>query len=379
MRPLAQPAGSRRAADAIVEAKSGSGLTLRANYLTLCAMQPVHRPSLTGSWVRSGVLSGALRLIEELGGDPGALCRGAGIDPSSLSDPDEPVHAVGIVSFLANAAEACHCETLGLQLASRQDLSVLGPLWLLMRSAATVGQMVGDLTRYFVLHTRGALVTAHAEPDGSVFVTYSMMTGLPARDRQVIELGMALLCNELRTHAEPQWQPASVQFRHSAPADLTWHRRFFGAAVSFDQDRNAVRIDAALLARPLAQSDERSRRMLSAHFEARQSRRPQDAVVRVESAVRALLPFSSCSIDEVASAVSASSRTLQRQLAAGGTTFQGLRDRVRADLALKYLRQSRLPFAEISEILGYSEPSAFTRSFRRWHGCSPREARRRRL
>jgi AraC-like DNA-binding protein len=333
---------------------------------------------MSGNWVRSGVLSGALRLIEELGGDGLALCRGAGIDPAALSDPDQPVHAFGIVSFLAEAAEACHCETLGLRLASRQDLSVLGPLWLLMRSAATVGQMVDDLARYFVLHTRGALVNAHAEADGSVFVTYSMMTGLPARDRQVIELGIALLCNELRTHAEPQWQPLSVQFRHSPPADWTWHRRFFGPALSFDQDRNAVHIDAALLARPLARADERSRRMLSAMLEARQSRQPHDAVVRVESAVRALLPFSGCSIGEVASAVSTSTRTLQRQLAAGGTTFQDLRDRIRADLALKYLRQSRLRFAEISEILGYSEPSAFTRSFRRWHGCSPREARGRR-
>jgi AraC-like DNA-binding protein len=50
---------------------------------------------------------------------------------------------------------------------------------------------------------------------------------------------------------------------------------------------------------------------------------------------------------------------------------------VRADLALKYLRQSALRFAEISEILGFAEPSVFSRSFRRWHGCTPREARRR--
>ena len=50
---------------------------------------------------------------------------------------------------------------------------------------------------------------------------------------------------------------------------------------------------------------------------------------------------------------------------------------MRADLALKYLRQSTLQLGEISEILGFAEPSVFTRSFRRWHGCTPREARRR--
>jgi len=51
-------------------------------------------------------------------------------------------------------------------------------------------------------------------------------------------------------------------------------------------------------------------------------------------------------------------------------------DRLRADLAQRYVRQSTLQLAEISEILGFAEPSVFTRSFRRWHGCTPRDARR---
>ena len=331
---------------------------------------------MTGAWVRSGVLSGAAPLIVELGHDPAEICRRAGLDPTALSDPELPVSSTSIVSFMAQAAEVCACETFGLRMASRQDLSVLGPLWLLMRSAATVGQLVADLARYFVLHTRGALVDAHAEPGGRV-VTYSMANGLPADDRQSIEIGIAMFCNELRSHAPPGWQPRSVQLRHAAAADLRWHRRFFGPTVSFDQDRNAVFVESALLERPLADADARSRRLLSAVFEGRQSKLPQVALARVESVVRALLPFSSCSIDEVAGAVSVSSRTLQRQLAASGATFQQLRDRVRADLALKYLRQSALQLGQISEILGYSEPSAFTRSFRRWHGCSPRDARQR--
>ena len=89
------------------------------------------------------------------------------------------------------------------------------------------------------------------------------------------------------------------------------------------------------------------------------------------------MPFSACTVGEVAGAIATSPRTLQRQLAENGTTFQKLRDQIRADLALKYLRQSTLQLAEISEILGFAEPSVFTRSFRRWHGCTPRDARQR--
>ena len=60
-----------------------------------------------------------------------------------------------------------------------------------------------------------------------------------------------------------------------------------------------------------------------------------------------MMPFSDCTLDEVAGTIATSSRSLQRQLAENGTTFQKLRDQVRADLAIKYLRQSTLRFAEI--------------------------------
>ena len=331
---------------------------------------------MSGAWVRSGVLVGSARLIRELGGDPEEVCRLSHVSPAMLADPDMPVAAAGVVAFLAQAAKTCDCPTFGLRLAGRQDLSGLGPLWLLMRSADTVGQLVADLSRYFVLHTRGASIGAQPAGDGSLFVTLHLAKELPIDDRQVVEMGLAMICNEIRHHAEPDWNPASVQFCHRPPSDLRLHRRAFGPALSFDQDRNAVRIQAEVLARPVAASGERSRRVMSAVLAGRQSHSPAAAVSRIEGAIRAMMPFSTCTVGDVANAIATSARTLQRQLAENGTTFQKLRDQVRADLALKYLRQSTLRFAEISEILGFAEPSVFTRSFRRWHGCTPREARR---
>src|SRR4051812_15088089 len=163
-----------------------------------------------------------------------------------------PVSPGGVLAFLAQAAKSCDCATFGLRLASRQDLSVLGPLWLLMRSADTVAQLIADLARYYVIHTRGSGIGTVPAADGSVFVTYQMARELPVDDRQVVELGLALFCNEIRHHAGPRWEPASVQFCHRAPSEPRLHRRFFGPALSFDQDRNAVRIQPEILARPLA-------------------------------------------------------------------------------------------------------------------------------
>jgi AraC-like DNA-binding protein len=81
-------------------------------------------------------------------------------------------------------------------------------------------------------------------------------------------------------------------------------------------------------------------------------------------------------VQEVSRAMGWPVRTLQHRLQAGARSFKDIKDAVRADLALKYLRHSGLDLAEIAEILGYSELSAFSRSFRRWHGRTARSVRR---
>jgi AraC-like DNA-binding protein len=73
-------------------------------------------------------------------------------------------------------------------------------------------------------------------------------------------------------------------------------------------------------------------------------------------------------MQDVAQALGQPVRTLQHRLGIQGQRFKDIKDRVRADLAMKYLRHSQLGLSEIAEILGYSELSAFSRSFRRWHG-----------
>jgi len=326
------------------------------------------------TWVRSGVLSGAARLLQELGGDPQALALQCGLEPEALDAPDLPVQGPAVVGFFEAAAEASACADFGIRLASRQSFAVLGGLWLMMRRARSVQDSLEVLVEFFILHTNGALVDLKLQPDGSAFVTYSLVAGVSGQDRQTIELGLALLCNELRTHCGPGWMPRGVQFCHDRPPGPDSHRRCFGPAVSFNQDRNALWLDAACLRTPLAVGSDAVQAMLTPML-VRPVDEAQVVVVKVEGVMRALLPFASCNRKNVAQIVNLSERSLQRRLAEAGMTFQQLRDRVRADIALKYLRQSSLRAAQIGEILGYSEPAAFSRAFRRQHGFTPRQAR----
>jgi AraC-like DNA-binding protein len=325
------------------------------------------------SWVRSGALVGAPDLIRRLGGDPAALALAAGIDAAAFNDPDFPVPTGAVVGFFEAAAASCRCENFGLRLARQQDLSLLGPLWPLMQSAATVGEMLQDLARYFLLHTTGALLSIESSRRGLI-LDYSLSTGTSATDRHTMELGIALLVHELRK-SRPNWWPGRVLFRHGPPQDPRLHRQVLGPHVFFNADRNALFVDPEILAAPYGSGDALVHQQLTSSLGARRRQLPELLRARTETVIRSLISFSPCDVAIAAGILHLSHRSLQRKLAEEKTSFSEILDAVRADLALKYLRQSDLQIAAIAEILGFSETSTLTRAFRRWYGQSPRRAK----
>jgi AraC-like DNA-binding protein len=72
-----------------------------------------------------------------------------------------------------------------------------------------------------------------------------------------------------------------------------------------------------------------------------------------------------------------SRRTLQRRLKAEKTSFQKVLQEVRAELAVRYLRDERLKALEVAMLLGYSNISSFTTAFKSWYDMPPAEYRQR--
>jgi AraC-like DNA-binding protein len=153
------------------------------------------------------------------------------------------------------------------------------------------------------------------------------------------------------------------------------HKRTFGPSLNFDQDRNAIVLDHDTVIRPVTQSRRNAHRVLEAHLQRERAQIGSLWTVRTQAIIRALLPFTDSSLNAVARALAASPRSLQRRLFEAGTTFDALRERVREDLAVKYVQQSNLHLTEISEMLGYSQQSAFNRAFKRLRGVTPRQLR----
>ena len=100
-----------------------------------------------------------------------------------------------------------------------------------------------------------------------------------------------------------------------------------------------------------------------------------DACDEVRAVLSAQATAGEMTIEAVARRLSTTPRTLQRRLARGGTSFETLRDDARRHAAELYLSGTTLTIAEVTYLLGYSEPTAFHRAFRRWHGTTPQAFR----
>ena len=92
----------------------------------------------------------------------------------------------------------------------------------------------------------------------------------------------------------------------------------------------------------------------------------------LEDEVRTLLPAGYPTVEQGAGCVGVSVRTLQRRLHHHGLTYSELVEHVRHEEACRLLQEHGRGIAEIAVRLGYSDPSHFSRAFRRWEGISPR-------
>lgn len=164
-----------------------------------------------------------------------------------------------------------------------------------------------------------------------------------------------------------------AEFSPEAPDSPEEYRLLFGQEICFGAERTALVFDESFLELPVVQNAETLRRFLrGAPTNFLVKYRDQDsAAARVRKVLRDLDVSAWPDLPDMARKLRLAERTLIRRLAQEGEPFQAIKDTLRRDLSIGLLSDSGLPVSEVAARVGFAEPSAFHRAFRKWTGASP--------
>jgi AraC-like DNA-binding protein len=299
----------------------------------------------------------------------------APLDQLSATDPEARIPLALAHRMLDDALERTGDPTLGLTAGTSVSLGDGGAIDYAMSSAATVRDAMTIAARYWPLINDA--VELRLEIDGSrAFLKLVSEVALPAAAEDFM-LG-AVFKNHLRALPGGGDQ-LECWLEHGAPVDpLAYERAFAPASVRFGAPACGFAFRAEFLDTPLSSADPKLHGVVRAHAENLLSERPSSKTVTdaVQHRLLGELCHGNPTAGHVAAQLHMSARTLERKLAAEGTTFKNLLDDLRRRLALGYVSDQSLALAEIAFLLGFSQPAAFHRAFKRWTSQTPLEYRR---
>jgi AraC-like DNA-binding protein len=321
------------------------------------------------------------RLLEMHGLDAVELARQAGVDLSTIPAPTDRIEADKLDAILRLAIPLIRDPAFGLQAARcwhPSNLGVLGHAWL---SSSTLRTGLKRMSRYFRLVGERAITEIEESRQG-VKVRFWAKRGNPAVvavAAVLVDVAMALLLDMCRMNAGAALRPMAASLRRGRPENVDAYERFFGCPVRFSAEENAFVLSAKDADRSLPSSNKQLAAVFDRMLTEELARLDKsDVIARCRATVLENLPSGEASAKEAARQLHMSPRTLQRKLAEAQTTYVQLVDDTRKDLALRYIEDPRRSVTDITFSLGFSQPSAFTRAFRRWTGLAPSEYRAKR-
>ena len=340
--------------------------------------QPAHARSSSGApavpRTHAAVLGGLPEVLSRFGIPWEPVLAAEGLTLADIQNPERRVSFSAVDRISGECFRLTRCPHIGLLLAQRVNLQSFGIPGRLARNAPSVGDALQELGAHFALHDTGGLISTDLHA-GKLTLSYGVyVAGLRNLD-QIYDFCVVAIGNVLRQLCGAGWRADTVLLPRRRPADVRPYREILAAPLRFDSVQAGVQFPQAWLSRPIVDADPFLHALLMERASA--ALQVQDPLLcdDVRRTIRLLLMEDQCSREEVARRLGMHPRTLGRRLQQCGTTFQGLLDETRVEVARQLLRGTRSSVARIAASLGYHDPTVFTRAFRRWTGTTPRDYR----
>lgn len=304
--------------------------------------------------------------------DPDAIAAKAGLESGRFTTHEGLISFTEMGRYLEACVVATGDETFALRLGLSEGPGALKTLGFLVMNTASVRGALTTLAHY--VHQVAGMIEIE-ENDQLACFEYSFFYPTLKGAEHITDAAIGLSLVLLRSLCGPAWLPSELRLARALPKNPRRWKRLVGAPVYFGAERNLIAFQTRWLDQPVEHADPQLRRILIDQLVELEARSSSSNVDRIGAITRSCILASAASLPKVANRLAMSPTTLKRRLAAAGTSFSELGDKVRFDMACQLLRDSNATVAQIAEVLGYSHTSTFSRAFSRWAKTSPRRWR----
>lgn len=300
---------------------------------------------------------------------------GTGIPAGALDSPEARVSLNQFIVAYKNALHLSRDRDFAYHAGLRIHLSTYGMYGFAMLSSTNFRQTMRFAVRYHRLTTPLAEIAFEERSSDAIFTIRP--APYPSVDaelyRHIVEMDWASATSLGRDLLGPSFGPREVHAAFARPAGVADYAAVIGCPVLFGQAENRFVFDAWWLDRRPATLGNRVTYALLVEM-------CDDLLAELELAagwagkVRQRLMVhlpAPAGFEEIAKDLSMSLRSLRRRLVEENTSYRKLADEVRAEMAIKYLRETDLSMDEVAAALGFDEVVNFRRAFRRWTKATP--------
>ena len=316
------------------------------------------------------------RLSARQGWNPRSVMMAAGLEATSLTQPCQGMTRENAVAAVRYLRSTTGDEFLGVgpQPVCRDTLRALAHA---VASAATLHEALTRLEQFAPVF--GGLPRMRLTQESGLATLSFDLKGFDQTNSIVVDTVLAVAHRSINWAMRHPLRLVHVSVPYPKPRGETDHDVVFGVPVVYAARQAALAFVGGDLALPVMRRPNEIETFLAdvpcvllSEIEFYST-----YTERVRAIIRRSLGDRICSADEIGSRLGISRQTLRRRLHDEGTSVSAIRDEVLRTAALESLAQGSETVSALALRLGFSEPSAFTRAFRRWTGVSPTEFVRR--
>jgi AraC-like DNA-binding protein len=328
--------------------------------------------SLNEPLVPANISANMVKMGQKKGISQDSLLENTEIDPAAFSDPKALLTYQQVIILINNMLKLCDEPTLGLELGNAININQFGMLGYAILSCANVRQALNLGLKYHALVDPAFNFEVVEQED---ITSIRLTSHIPVENiyNLICDIFLANFISLGRYLTGLNVIPKAININRKKPEFSKQYQEFLpDCPVNWDQPRTEILIDTQIMDAPTTLADEATARMAESQCADILTRMgPKEGIVAKVRRILLSNPGQYPPIEEVASHLATSTRTLSRSLQEVRTSYQNILDEVRKEMAIEYLNTSSLPIEEIAALIGYNDPSNFRKAFKRWTGNPP--------